>query len=127
MFHTDRNFLQDVPKKCTVYVSTKDMKYAVKAAGFKGAVKIRVNVPAPKTARVTKKNGQVTFKWSKVTKADGYRIWSYDAKTGKYTKLATVKAPKTTVTVKSNARQFVIRAYQIEAGDVSWSAMKAFK
>jgi hypothetical protein len=122
----DENILTDLPKKCTVYVATKDMKYAVKSHGFPGTVRIRVDVPTPKTAKVTKQNGKVTLKWSKVTMADGYRIWSYDAATGKYQKLATVKAPKTTVTLKTSARQFVIRAYRIEAGDVSWSAIKAF-
>jgi hypothetical protein len=121
------NFVKELPKKCTVYVANKDMKYAVKSHGFPGTVKIRVDVPTPKTAKVTKQNGKVTFKWSKVTKADGYRIWSYNPKTGKYTKLATVKAPQTTVTLKSNAKQFVLRAYRIEAGDVSWSAIMAFK
>ena len=69
---------------------------------------------------------RLAFRWSKVKTADGYRIWSFDPKTGKYTKLATVKAPQTSVTLKTNARQFVIRAYQKEAGDVSWSAVKTF-
>lgn len=123
----DENFLRELPKTCTVYVASKDMKYAVKAHGFKGTVKIRVDVPAPKIAKVTGQNGKVTLAWSKVKTADGYRVWRYDAKTGKYTKLATVKAPKTTVTLQSNAKQFVIRAYRIEAGDVSWSAIKAFQ
>ncbi len=123
----DENFLTDLPKSCTVYVVNKDMKYAVHAHGFKGRIVIRVDVPAPETAKATKQNGVVTFTWSKVTQADGYRIWSYDAKTDKYTKLATVKAPKTSITLKSSAKQFVIRAYRIEAGDVSWSAIKAFR
>ena len=123
----DENFLTDLPKSCTVYVVNKDMKYAVHEHGFKGRIVIRVDVPAPETAKETKQNGVVTFTWSKVTQADGYRIWSYDAKTDKYTKLATVKAPKTSITLKSNAKQFVIRAYRIEAGDVSWSAIKAFR
>ena len=100
------------------------MKYAVKSHGFPGTVKIRVSVAAPKAVKATKQNGKVTLKWSKVTMADGYRIWAYDAKTGKYTKLATVKAPKTSITVKSNAKQFAVRAYRIEAGDVSWSKLK---
>lgn len=121
------NFIASLPKDCTIYVVNKDMKYVFKTTGFQGAVKIRVSVPAPKTARLTKQNGKVRFVWSKVTKADGYRIWSYHPKTGKYTRLATVKAPKTTVTLKSNAKQFVIRAYRIEAGDVSWSTIKAFR
>ena len=121
------NFLASLPKDCTIFVVNKEMKYVFKTTGFKGAVKIRVNVPTPKTARMTRQNGKVRFVWSTVTKADGYRIWSYDAKTGKYTRLATVKAPKTTVTLKSNAKQFVIRAYRIETGDISWSAKKAFR
>ncbi|MBQ4365383.1 MAG: leucine-rich repeat protein, partial [Clostridia bacterium] len=121
------NFLASLPKDCTIFVVNKEMKYVFKTTGFKGAVKIRVNVPTPKTARMTRQNGKVRFVWSTVTKADGYRIWSYDARAGKYTRLATVKAPKTSVTLKTNARQFVIRAYQKEAGDVSWSAVKTFK
>ena len=121
------NFLVSLPDRCTIFVANKEMKYVFKTTGCKGDVRIRVTVPAPKTARMTRQNGKVRFVWSTVTKADGYRIWSYDARAGKYTRLATVKAPKTSVTLKTNARQFVIRAYQKEAGDVSWSAVKTFK
>ena len=125
--YIDQNFLKELPKTCTVYVVSKDMKNAVKSHGFKGTVKIRVDVPAPKTAKVTGQNGKVTLAWSKVKTADGYRVWAYDSKTGKYTKLATVKAGVTSVMVKSNAKQFAVRAYAVEAGDVSWSAIKAFR
>lgn len=121
------SFIDSLPKACTIFVANKEMKYAFKTTGYKGAVRIRVPVPAPETAKVAKKNGAVTLRWSKVAAADGYRIWSYNAKTGKYTKLATVKAPKTAVTLQSNAKRFVIRAYSVEAGDVSWSAIKTFR
>jgi hypothetical protein len=121
------NFLLSVPKHCMIFVANKEMKYVFKTTGYKGDVRIRVTVPAPKTARLTKQGGKVAFRWSKVKTADGYRIWSFDPKTGKYTKLATVKAPQTSVTLKTNARQFVIRTYQKEAGDVSWSLVKTFK
>ena len=119
-----QNFLQELPKTCTVYVVSKDMKYAVKSNGFKGTVKIRVPVAAPKTVKATKQNGKATISWTKVKNCDGYRVWSYDAKTGKYTKLATVKAGVTSVTLKSNAKQFAVRAYINEGGDVSWSKLK---
>ena len=66
----DENFLTDLPKSCTVYVVNKDMKYAVHAHGFKGRIVIRVDVPAPETAKATKQNGAVTFTWSKVTQAE---------------------------------------------------------
>ena len=120
----DENFLKELPKTCTVYVVSKDMKYAVKSHGFKGTVKIQVPVSAPKTVKATKQNGKVTISWTKVRLCDGYRVWAYDAKSGKYTKLATVKAGVTSVTVKSNAKQFAVRAYINEGGDVSWSKLK---
>ena len=118
------NFIKHIPKTCTVYVATKDMKYAVKAHDFKGTVKIQVPVSAPKTVKAVKQNGKVTISWSKVKVCDGYRVWAYNAKTGKYTKLTTVKAGVTSVTVKSNAKQFAVRAYINEGGDISWSKLK---
>ena len=121
------SFIDSLPKTCTIFVANKEMKYTFKTTGYRGPVKIRVYVPAPETVKIGRKNDTVTFKWSKVKTADGYRIWSYNARTGKYKKLATVKAPKTTVTLQSNAKRFVIRAYRIEAGDVSWSLIKAVR
>ena len=115
------NFLLALPKSCTVLVVNKDMKDAVKAHRFKGTVKICVTVKAPKTVKLTKQSGKVTLKWSKVKAADGYRVWSYNAKTGKYTKLATVKAGTTCVTLKTTATRFAVRAYRIIDKDVSWS------
>ena len=46
---------------------------------------------------------------------------SYNAKTGKYTKLATVKAGVTSVTLKTTATRFAVRAYRVIDKDVSWS------
>ena len=80
-----------------------------------------MTVKAPKTVKLTKQSGKVTLKWSKVKAADGYRVWSYNAKTGKYTKLATVKAGTTCVTLKTTATRFAVRAYRIIDKDVSWS------
>ena len=115
------NFLLALPKSCTVLVVNKEMKDTVKAHRFKGTVKICVTVKAPKTVKLTKQSGKVTLKWSKVKAADGYRVWSYNAKTGKYTKLATVKAGVTSVTLKTAATRFAVRAYRIIDKDVSWS------
>ena len=119
-----KNILTCLPKTCTVYVVDKTMKYAVKSHDFKGTVKIRVPVSAPKTVKATKQNGKVIISWSKVKVCDGYRVWAYDAKTGKSTKLTTVKAGVTSVTVKSNAKQFAVRAFRNETGDISWSKLK---
>ncbi len=115
------NFLLALPKSCTVLVVSKEMKDAVKAHRFKGTVKISVAVKAPAQVKLAKQNGKTTVKWSKVKAADGYRVWSYNAKTGKYTKLATVKAGVTSVTLKTAATRFAVRAYRVIDKDVSWS------
>ena len=116
------NFLSLLPKTCTVLVVNKAMKDAVKAHDFKGTVKIRVSVKAPAAVKATKQNGKVTVKWSNVKSADGYRVYAYNAKTGKLTKLATVKAGTTTVTLKTSAARIAVRAWRVIDGDVSWSA-----
>ena len=118
---TEGDFTKPMPKTCTVYVKNAAMKQAVKESGFKGAVKIRVKVAAPKTVTLTKKKDVVTLQWSKVKKADGYCVYSYDQETGRYTKLASVKANKTSVTLQSDAAQLAVRAYRVLDGDVSWS------
>ncbi len=121
---TEGDFTKPMPKGCTVYVKNAAMKQAVKESGFKGNVKIRVKVAAPKTMTLTRKEGAVTLRWSKVKAADGYRVYSYDHQTGRYTKLATVKANKTGVTLQSDAMQFAVRAYRVLDGDVSWSGYR---
>ena len=124
---TEGDFTKPMPKGCTVYVKNAAMKQAVKESGFKGAIKIRVKVAAPKTVTLARKKGAVTLRWSKVKAADGYCIYSYDQETGRYTKLAAVKANKTSVTLQSDAAQFAVRAYRVLDGDVSWSEYRLQK
>ena len=118
------NFLLSLPKTCKVLVVSKAMKDAVQTHGFKGTVQVSVKVAAPKTVKADKKNGNATVRWSRVKNADGYRVWAYNPKTGQYTKLATVGAAKTAVTVRSAAAVFAVRAYRIVDKDVSWSAIR---
>jgi hypothetical protein len=124
---TEGDFTKPMPRGCTVYVKNAAMKQAVKESGFKGAIKIRVKVAAPKTVTLARKESTVTLRWSKVKAADGYCIYSYDQETGRYTKLAAVKANKTSVTLQSDAAQFAVRAYRVLDGDVSWSEYRLQK
>ena len=118
----DCNFIKMLPKGCTVFVKTKEMKDTVLTLALRGTVKIRIKVAAPKTATAKKTGGRVVLQWSRVKNADGCRVWACDPQTGKLTKLATVKAPQRSVTVDSDAAQFVVRAYRVVDGDISWSA-----
>lgn len=118
------NFTKYLPKTCTVYVTTKAMKQAVQKTGCPGTVKIKVSVAAPKTFKAAKKSGKVTLTWSAVKSVTGYRIFSYNAKTGTYTKLKTLKSGTTRITLSTKATQFAIRAYRTIDKDVSWSAIK---
>ena len=115
------NFVKFLPKTCTVYVVNKDMKLAVKAHGCKGKVQIKVAVGMPKTLKAEKKGKTYILKWSKVKNADGYRLYAVNAKTGKLTKLKTVTAPTTSVTLKTTGKTFAVKAFKKIDGDVSWS------
>ena len=120
------NFVQLLPKTCTVYVVNKNMKTTVKNHGFKGKVQIKVDVKAPKTLKETKhmstkQENSVRLQWSAVKNADGYRVYAVNAKTGKLTALKTVKAPTTCVTLKTTGKTFAVKAFRKIDGDVSWS------
>ena len=115
------NFVNMLPKKCTVYVPTKEMKLVVKAHGAKGKVLVQVPVAAPKKLSASRKSDTVTLKWSKVKAADGYRLFLWNSKTKTFDKLKTVKAPTTTLTLKTAGKRFAVRAYRVVDGDVSWS------
>lgn len=121
-FRVSGNFLPMLPKTCTLLVVNKTMKDAVKAHGFKGTVKIRVNVSAPQnfTCRANR-NGTVTFLWDPVKKASGYRLYIFDAATDRWVALRTTT--KTSVTIKPTELRagYVVRAYRVIDGDKSWS------
>ena len=122
------NFIETLPKTCTVYVPTKEMKQTVLLHGCKGPVKVNVPVAAPKTFTATKQGSKVAFQWSKIKNADGYRLYVYNARTKAFEKLATLQAPKTSVTLKTAGKTFAVRAFRIINGDVSWSkAVKSAK
>ena len=118
----DGNFIQCLSKNCIVLVKTRAMKAAVKATGFKGAVRIWASVETPQafTSRVNN-DGTVTFLWDPVKKATGYRLYIYSAEKDRWVPLKTTKKTSVTITPPQPRAGYVVRAYRIIDGDTSWS------
>lgn len=75
----------------------------------------------------------ITLKWGKVKSADGYRIYRYDSKTKKWTKLATVKNGKTSYVDKKSLKSKTTYKYKVKAyhkwmyGGTFWGDASAVK
>lgn len=74
-----------------------------------------------KNLKAATKSSAVTLTWSKVARADGYRIYRYNSKTKKYEKIATVKGNKTfsyknTKLKKGSTMKYKVRAYKTYNG-----------
>ena len=103
-------------------------KYAVKVT-FKGqyagtkTLYFTINLGKPSKVSASQTANEIKLSWSTVKGATGYRVYTYDAKTKKYTKLANTKA--NTYTVKKlkagTEYKFAVRAYFIDGKEVVWS------
>ena len=74
-----------------------------------------------KNLKAATKSSAVTLTWSKVARADGYRIYRYNSKTKKYEKIATVKGNKTfsyknAKLKKGSTMKYKVRAYKTYNG-----------
>jgi len=66
--------------------------------------------------KVRKSGSNIVVKWSKVSKADGYQVYRATKKSGKYTRLKTLKGTRyTSVNPGSRTYYYKVRAY-INAG-----------
>ncbi|MBQ7597646.1 MAG: leucine-rich repeat domain-containing protein [Clostridia bacterium] len=115
------NFLKHLPKSCTVFVPTLEMKQIAQAHGCTAKLKIKADVPAPKKLKAASSGGTVTLKWSAVQGADGYRVYAVNVKTGALTPLKTLAAPTVRVTLKASGKAFAVKAFCDIDGDRSWS------
>ncbi|MGN0517967.1 MAG: SH3 domain-containing protein [Acutalibacteraceae bacterium] len=77
------------------------------------------------TASSAVSNTSVKISWSAAEKADGYRLYTYNTETKKYTKIAQTTA--TSYTVKNltcgDSYVFVVRAFRYMDGYTAWSAI----
>lgn len=81
-----------------------------------------------------KYNAEDTVKWSKVTGANGYEVYMSTSKSGKYKKIKSLTAKKTSLTqkklIKGKKYFFKVKAYKnVDGGKVysSWSKVKSVK
>ena len=109
-------------------------KFAVKAYGKDGDTVVWADTYTEasfttlvaKTSKVTATPAKTSVKlsWKAVSGADGYRVYVYNAKTKKYSTVATVKG-KTTYTVKDlkagTSYTFAVKAYDTVAKKAVWS------
>lgn len=109
-------------------------KFAVKAYGKDGDTVVWADTYTEasfttlvaKTSKITATPAKTSVKlsWKAVSGADGYRVYVYNAKTKKYSTVATVKG-KTTYTVKDlkagTSYTFAVKAYDTVAKKAVWS------
>ena len=102
---------------------------------FSKPVKAKTKAVVTKPAKVTglkasSKSSAVTLKWNKVSKAGGYQIYRLNTKTGKYTKLATVKGEtktsySNTKLTKKKTYKYKVRAYKTSGGKTVYGAFSS--
>lgn len=86
-------------KKLTGYTGTKTVTFKILPAKVKGV-------------NAVSSGKKVTVSWNAVKGADGYVVYSYNTKTKKYKKLATVQKRTASVKTLSGKFRFAVKAYK---------------
>ena len=93
---------------------------------YLGETKVSYQILPGKTSSVSASQSTSSIKltWKKVTGADGYRVYQYNSKTGKYKTLKTLTG--TTYTVKNlkagTSYKFAVKAYTKDGSETLWAA-----
>lgn len=93
---------------------------------FLGEKKVSYQILPGKTSKITatQSTSLIKLTWKKVTGADGYRVYQYNSKTGKYEKIKTTTG--TSYTVKKlkagTTYKFAVKAYTKDNGETLWAA-----
>ncbi|MBR2417960.1 MAG: leucine-rich repeat protein [Clostridia bacterium] len=91
-----------------------------------GEKKLKFSILPGKTSKITatQTTDTIKLKWNKVTGADGYRVYQYNSKTGKYEKIKTLTG--TSYTVKKlkagTTYKVAVKAYTKDGGETIWAA-----
>jgi len=94
---------------------------------YSGTKKLTYTIAPKATSKVTasQTTSTITLKWSKVTGADGYRIYKYSTKTKKWDTVKTVSASTLNYKIKDlkagTAYKYRVRAYTKDDGTI-WGA-----
>lgn len=76
--------------------------------------------------KATANGSKVTLTWNKVEGADAYRVYVYNAKTGKYKKIATVSGTKKTITGLASGK-YKYKVAAVEKKDGKYKNMETSK
>lgn len=93
---------------------------------FLGEKKVSYQILPGKTTSVsaTQSTDSIKLTWKKVTGADGYRVYQYNSKTGKYEAIKTLTG--TSYTVKKlkagTSYKFAVKAYSKADGETLWAS-----
>ena len=93
---------------------------------YEGKKVLEFKILPGKTSKIsaTQSTSAIKLTWKKVTGADGYRIYQYNSKTGKYEKIKTTTG--TTYTIKKlkagTTYKFAVKAYTKDNGETLWAA-----
>lgn len=112
------------PGKYAVTVTFKGKYSGTKKLYFK--IKPRVTKSISATSTMT----TATLSWTKVTGADGYRIYKYSSAKDKYVHIASVTSGtkyKATKLKSKGTYKFKVRAYTKDDGDVIWGGYSTAK
>jgi len=99
---------------------------------YSGTKKLYFNIKprATKEIKATPYKKTVKLSWTKVTGADGYRVYKYNSETKEFEKIATVKKG-TTYKVKDlkskRTYKFKVRAYTKDDGETIWGVNSKVK
>jgi len=111
------------PGKYTVKITFKGKYEGTKRLYFTIAPKATSKITATQTTTT------ITLKWTKVTGADGYRVYKYNSKTKKYEKLKDVT--KNTLKISKlkagTAYKYKVRAYTKDDGTIWGDYSKVFE
>ncbi len=86
----------------------------------------------PAISKITSTSKTATLTWSRVTKANGYRIYKYDEASKSYKKLTTITKSTTTAYTDKSVKpgetpKYKIRAYRKVGAVTGWTAYSAAK
>lgn len=111
------------PGKYTVKITFKGKYEGTKRLYFTIAPKVTSKITASQTTTA------ITLKWNKVTGADSYRVYQYNAKTKKWVKVKDVtgKSLKISKLKAGTAYKYKVRAYTKDDGTIYGDYSKVFE
>lgn len=101
------------------------VKVTLSGSKYSGSTKVYFNIiPGKPTVTATSDSDSINLKWNKITGAKGYKIYSYNPETKKYTEIKKLSGTSYTVENLDSAEDYVftVRAYGKSDGETVWGS-----